>query len=540
MKFKTLCVLLLLCGLGPVRAAGDQRFIVRSTRSLGVLQEVCNPPLLPPVCTVVGGLGDPQGQLFLITSPLDLTTLLNLLGNPLGIVNAEVDQLLNLIGGLNRVTTPPAALFDSAPVTYYNSTVWNGYVDQPAAEIVHVSGAQTQFQVAGSGIVADIDTGIDPDHPAFAGILLQGYDFTRNQQGASELNDLSPADFSSPPPPCPPAVCQPATVNQSTAAVLDQSTVAVLDGNVQYAAFGHGTMVMGVIHLVAPKAYLLPLKTFKSDGTGFLSDIVRAIYYGVQSNANVINMSFDTKTSSVELSKALDYANQQGVICASSAGNDGKAEMVYPAGLQNDVMGVASTNDLDQRSYFSNFGDSVVWIDAPGEAIVTTYPFSTYAAGWGTSFSAPFVSGGAALLRNLQPSTNESQAAAAVAHAVWIAPEMGNGRLDLVEALSAAGVTRDFSIPVSRSRKTIRRGTSGRYAVTVAALGSFTGTVTLSVTGLPRRTSAAFNPPSINGFGSSVLTLYVGYRAQPGTYRLTITGTSGSLVHSANAILQIQ
>src|SRR5256884_2684733 len=233
-------------------------------------------------------------------------SLLNLLGNPLGIVNAEVDQLLNLIGGLNRVTTPPAALFDSAPVTYYNSTVWNGYVDQPAAEIVHVSGAQTQFQVAGSGIVADIDTGIDPDHPAFAGILLQGYDFTRNQQGASELNDLSPADFSSPPPPCPPAVCQPATVNQSTAAVLDQSTVAVLDGNVQYAAFGHGTMVMGVIHLVAPKAYLLPLKTFKSDGTGFLSDIVRAIYYGVQSNANVINMSFDTKTSSVELSKALD------------------------------------------------------------------------------------------------------------------------------------------------------------------------------------------------------------------------------------------
>ena len=540
MKFKTLGVVLLLCGLWPVRAAADQRFIVRSTRSLGVLQEVCNPPLLPSLCTVVGGLGDPQGQLFLITSPLDLSTLLNLLGNPLGIVNVEVDQLLSLIGGLNRVTTPPAALFDSAPVAYYNSRVWNGYVDQPAAEIVHVSAAQTQFQIAGSGIVADIDTGIDPNHPAFAGVLLQGFDFTRNQQGASELSDLSPADFPSWPPPCPPSTCQPATVNQSTAAVLDQSTVAVLDGNVQYAAFGHGTMVMGVIHLVAPKAYLLPLKTFKSDGTGFLSDILRAIYYGVQSNANVINMSFDIKTSSVELSNALDYANQQGVICASSAGNDGQAEMVYPAGLQNDVMGVASTNDLDQRSYFSNFGDSVVWIDAPGEAIVTTYPFSTYAAGWGTSFSAPFVSGGAALLRNLQPSTNESQAAAALAHAVWIAPEMGNGRLDLVEALSATGVTRDFSIPVSPSRETIRRGTRRGYAVTVAALGSFTGTVTLSVTGLPRRTSAAFNPPTITGFGSSVLTLYVGYRAQPGTYRLTITGTSGSLVHSTNAILQIQ
>jgi len=45
------------------------------------------------------------------------------------------------------------------------------------------------------------------------------------------------------------------------------------------------------------------------------------------------------------------------------------------------------------RSSFSNYGDAVVWVAAP-ESIVTTYPFSTYAAGWGTSFSAPFVSGG--------------------------------------------------------------------------------------------------------------------------------------------------
>jgi len=44
------------------------------------------------------------------------------------------------------------------------------------------------------------------------------------------------------------------------AAVLDQSTAAVLDGNGtpnQYAAFGHGTMVMGIIHLVAPTAMLM-------------------------------------------------------------------------------------------------------------------------------------------------------------------------------------------------------------------------------------------------------------------------------------------
>ena len=541
MKFKALRALLLLCGLWPLQAAADNRFIVRSTLSLATLRQVCNPlPLLPPICNVVGELGDPREQLSLITSPLDLTILVNLPGNPLGIVDAELDGLFSVIGGLNRVTTLPAALSDSAQVPYYNSTVWNGYANQPATQIVRVSDAQSQFQVSGSGIVADIDTGIDPNHPAFAGILLQGYDFTRNQQGASELKDLSPTDFPSAPAPCPPYTCPPAIVNQSSAAVLDQSSAAILDTNPKYAAFGHGTMVMGVIHLVAPTARLLPLKAFKSDGTGFLSDILRAIYYGVQNNADVINMSFDTKTNSLELSKALDYANQRGVICAASAGNDGQKEMVYPAALQNHVMGVASTTDLDQRSYSSNFGDAIVWVDAPGEAIVTSYPFSTYAAGWGTSFSTPFVSGAAALLQNLQGSTNESQAAAAVAHAVPVGPDMGNGRLDLVQALSAEGVTSDFSISVSPSSASIRRGGRGKYTVTVTALRGFTGTVNLSVTGLPHPTSGAFNPPSITGSGTSVLTLRVGESAHAATYKLTFSGRSGSLVHSAYAILKIR
>src|SRR4029077_20477030 len=255
----------------------------------------------------------------------------------------------------------------------------------------------------------------------------------------TDISSSSCPFTSCPPPPCP--SCSSAQVNQSTAAVLDQSTAAVLDGNDQYAAFGHGTMVMGVIHLVAPTAQLLPLKTFKSDGTGFLSDILRAIYYAVQNNANVINMSFDTQTSSRELEKALDYAEQNNVICAASAGNDGQAApplTVYPAEWQTDVMGVASTSDQDTRSSFSNYGNAIVWVAAPGEAIVTTYPFGTYAAGWGTSFSAPFVSGGAVLLHSLQTAIGQSGAATAVAHAVPLADSgMGNGRLDLCLTLEA-------------------------------------------------------------------------------------------------------
>src|SRR5437879_6293442 len=432
--------------LWPTPARAQNRFIIRTTLTAQALQTACNPPLLPSICTIVEPIGDPAGQVFLITSSLALSGLLALAGHLLGVVVSEVDPLLSLIGGLNVLPSPlPSGTLQDRTLVAYpagsTTMVWDGYANQPAASIVRVQDAQNTFKVQGSGIVADIDTGVDPNHPVLKAVLVLGYDFTRNQSGGSELNDLSPTF--TPPQPC--SSCPPAKVNQSTAAVLDQSTAAVLDGS-QYAAFGHGKMVMGVIHLVAPQAQLMPLKAFHSDGTGFLSDILRAIYYAAQSNASVINMSFDTKTNSPELSNALAYANQGNLVCTASAGNDGQNEIVYPAALQNYVMGVASTSDLDQRSLFSNFGNSIVWVAAPGEAIISTYPFGTYAAGWGTSFSAPFVSGAAALLQNRQSNINESRVATAVAHAVPIGPDMGHGRLDLVEALQATpgGTRSDF------------------------------------------------------------------------------------------------
>jgi len=511
-------VLVALLSAAPARA--DNRFIVRSTLSLQALQTACNPVLLAPVCTVVRGLGDPLGQLFLITSPLDLNGLLNLVGNPLGIVNAEVDQLLNLVDLTNLLPTPIpiSVLADRSSVTYAGTAVWNSYANQPASSIVEVQNAQKTFNVTGTGIVADIDTGVDPNHPVLQPVLVpgDGYDFTRNQAGGSEMTDLNPTDFNPyPPQSCP--TCQPATVNQSTAAVLDQSTAAVLDGNGvpnKYAAFGHGTMVMGIIHLVAPTAQLMPLKAFHSDGTASLSDILRAIYYAVQNNANVINMSFDTKTSSAELQKALDYANQKNVICAASAGNDGTQEIVYPAGLQSDVMGVASTSDQDTRSSFSNYGDAIVWVAAPGEAIVTTYPFSTYSAGWGTSFSAPLVSGGAALLRNLQASINEAQAATAVGHAVALDPslQLGKGRLDLMLALgSVAGTngTPDYSVFATPTSMAVTAGNPAKYIVSAAPAHGFNQTVTWSCTGAPMAASCTVSPATVTLDGSNTATATV-------------------------------
>lgn len=507
MRLRWLWVPLLICGLLSGPARGDNRVIVRTTLGLQGLQAFCNGLPLLQNCTVVGGLDGSLGQLFLVTTPVDLNTFLNLLSGTVGIVDAEADQLLSLVGGLNQVTTPPAGLQDTAPVNYSGSTVWNGYVNQPAANIVRVAAAQTTFNVAGTGIVADIDTGVDPNHPALKPVLLPGYDFTRNQPGGSEMTDFTGTLPSG-------GTTNIAQVNQSTAAFLEQSTAAVLEGS-QYAAFGHGTMVMGIIHLVAPQAQLLPLKAFSSDGTGYLSNILHAIYYGVQSGTNVINLSFEMKVNSLEFSKSMDYANQNGVICAASAGNDGMQAIVYPAEYQNDVMGVASTSDTDTRSSFSNYGDAIVWVAAPGEGIISTYPFSTYAAGWGTSFSAPFVSGAGALLLNLDRTTNQSKAAAAVAHAVPVGSGMGNGRLDLVQALQSVSPpavnTADFAVSLTPSTDRINAGQSATFTVSVTPSGGFNQVVGFTCSGMPTGASCTVAPSTVtlDGTNASSVNLVV-------------------------------
>lgn len=410
-----------------------QAVIVRTNLGLAGLQNAC----LANGCTVVRSL-DGGNQLYLVKPaqgliPSVLAAVLRLVN---GILDAEPDQLLTIPPSTTNQpyqTTAPTNLWDQTPVNYFGTTVWNGYANQPAAQIINIDQAQDAFNVSGRGIVADIDTGVDPNHPALKSVLLPGYDFTRNQPGGSEMTDLGGSTGSA----C--STCQAAFVNQHTAAMLDQHTAAMLDGS-PYAAFGHGTEVVGVIHLVAPTAQIMPLKAFHADGTGDLSDILSAIYYAVQNHVNVINMSFDLTTSSTELTNAINYASSHNVICVASSGNDGKEEIVYPAALSN-VMGVASTNNFDQRSTFSNYGNQIVWVAAPGENIVTTYPFGTYSATSGTSFSSPFVAGTAALVLNLEPNANQSQAAAAIAHAHWIGYNMGHGRLDVFQTLSSVNTS---------------------------------------------------------------------------------------------------
>lgn len=106
--------------------------------------------------------------------------------------------------------------------------------------------------------------------------------------------------------------------------------------------------------------------------------------------------------------------------------------------------------------------------------------------------------------------------------------------------INQQGGAPDFSIAASPASQTVTRGSSTTYNVTVGALNGFTGTVALSVSGLPSRTTATFNPSSIAGSGSSTLTITTANKTPAGTKTLTITGTSGTLSHSTQVTLVVQ
>lgn len=358
---------------------------------------------------------------------------------------ASIPQVLESTASLPEVSQSTAAILDSLPtpstVMFYGASVLSFYTAQPAAAITRLPNAQQQFNASGVGVVAIIDTGIDPTHQVLQSSIIPGYDFVHNipgtasewvdltsQNQAALLNSSSQASSKN----------TVAFVSQATAAILDQSTAAILDYNHLPRAFGHGTMVAGIVHLAAPTAQIMPLKAFSSDGSANLSDILRAVYYAADHGANIINMSFTLTSSSADLGKAIQYATEKNVFCFAAAGNNGKPAVGNPASLKG-VMGIASTSDLDVLSAFSSYGRGV-FLAAPGEGVVTTWPGQNYAEATGTSFSSPLVAGTASLALQVFPSITVETMRSAMGRGKHLkSTGIGHGRLDAVQALQKMG-----------------------------------------------------------------------------------------------------
>jgi subtilisin family serine protease len=320
--------------------------------------------------------------------------------------------------------------------TFYGTTVLKSYVDQPAVWITQLNEAR-ELSTGAATRVAYIDTGVDFSHPALAPWLDPGVDLVFNRS-ASELDGLSQQMTS--------LLDQQMTslLDKRFLFVLNQAMASLLDGGNDSAAFppelGHGTLVAGMIHLVAPQARIVPIRAFDVYGNTTMFQIVEGVYRAIALDADVINMSFSIDEDSDVLHKAMNDAQGNGVALVASAGNNARdARNLYPAAYSQ-VVGVGATDFNDRLASFSNYGRGVSVV-APGAYVVSTVPGGKYAAAWGTSFSAPIISGTVALLASGR-GHGQSDVSLAVTTADFIDDlnpgferKLGKGRVNVQKAL---------------------------------------------------------------------------------------------------------
>ncbi len=382
---------------------------------------------------------------YLIQTPDTTDSTLSRLRREEGVASAEEDSSFRLESAavpadvLSQAASALAFLANAPTMTTFEGTyVLTAYADQSALALTQAN--QVRGISTGAGTkVAYIDTGVDPTHPALRPWLDPGVDLVNNRT-SSEFDGLSQSMAS--------------LLDQSMASLLDkrffflldQSMASLLDesGSSQSLslppAFGHGTMVAGMIHAVAPEARLIPIKAFDAYGFTTTFDVTSAVYEAISLRADVINMSFSTTQYSGALKHAIDDAKSAGISIVVSAGNDARdAVTFYPAAYGN-VWGVAATDLQDHLAGFSNYGGHVA-VTAPGAFVVSTAPGGHYAAAWGTSFSAPMVAGAIAALKSVRPNEKDGQSVVTRADKIdrlnpAFAGKLGHGRINLKSALT--------------------------------------------------------------------------------------------------------
>ena len=124
----------------------------------------------------------------------------------------------------------------------------------------------------------------------------------------------------------------------------------------------------------------------------------------------------------------------------------------------------------------------------------------------------------------------------------------GGSTLPLITHTVSVGLvvtqpTADFTITASPNLLIINQGSCGNATVTVTSIGNFNSPVNITISGLPGRVTTTIVPnpilPSAGGMITSVVTFCAESNAAPGNYTLTITGTSGTIVHTVNILLRI-
>ncbi len=158
-------------------------------------------------------------------------------------------------------------------------------------------------------ILAILDSGLDYEHPEFAGRVLKGYDFVNNDDDPMDDN-------------------------------------------------GHGTACAGLsaatgnnnsgIAGVNWECSVLPVKVLDKYAGGSYTTIANGIVFAANNGADVISMSLSTTQNNCTLRDAVEYAYNLGCTIFASRGNRDNPEAVYPSAYKN-VISVGGLSPCNSR-----------------------------------------------------------------------------------------------------------------------------------------------------------------------------------------------
>jgi len=274
--------------------------------------------------------------------------------------------------------------------------------------------------ITGQGVkIAIIDTGIDADHPDFAGRIAGGI----NLKGGSYADDSGHGT------------------------------------HVAGIAAGSGAASGGRYRGVAPGASLYIVKALDSMGSGMMSDVMAGIEWAVAQHVHVIGLSLGTEgpaDGSDALSQTCDMAVQLGVVVCTAAGNAGpRLSSIGAPGVARRVITVGASADDDTVLDFSGRGPTQDHrpkpdVCFPGENIISCRGRGTsvgrpvdnyYTEMSGTSMATPQAVGAAALILQHNPGLKPDQVKEALKRtAINIGASsnaQGSGRADVFEAVQS-------------------------------------------------------------------------------------------------------
>ncbi len=112
-------------------------------------------------------------------------------------------------------------------------------------------------------------------------------------------------------------------------------------------------------------------------------------------------------------------------------------------------------------------------------------------------------------------------------------------QFNLLLNVPGAVVQQPFFLSVAPGSQTVLAGQSNSFTITITTNSNFSGSVNLTVSGLPANTTSNFNPISLTGNGTSTLSIFTATNTSAGIYSLTITATGNSLTNTAPVSLVV-